>query len=244
MIHIGIIPDGNRRWYKSKNLDINKFQEFIIKKITNNIINYSKKILKDKKIKDMKKIIDEFDELNNLKKISEFSIYICSIDNITRNDGTKDLIFDLIRNLYIKYPDRSKIFSKDVLQIFDNFSKDFKFNIIGDIELLPQDIQDILNELILKTKDGNFIINIALAYDYNKDLINYGKNKLKNYNREQSNIDLLFRSGKEKRISGFFPTKILYSELFFSDKLWPDIGLEDIDFIIGEFFKRNRRFGK
>ena len=234
MIHIGIIPDGNRRWYRSKDMDINKFQEFIINKIINNIINYSKKILKNNKSKN----------LNNLKKVSELSIYICSIDNIKRDDGTKDMIYSLIRNLYIKYPDRSKIFSKEILEIFDNFCKDIKFNIIGDIEILPKDIQDILNELILKTKDGNFVVNIALAYDYNKDLINYGNNDLKNYNREQKNIDLLFRSGREKRISGFFPTKLLYSELFFSDKLWPDIELEDIDFIVGEFFKRNRRFGK
>ena len=233
MIHIGIIPDGNRRWYRSKNMNIKKFQEFIINKITNNIINYSKIIL-DNKSKN----------LNNLKKIFELSIYICSIDNIQRDDGTKEMIFHLIRSLYIKYPDRSKIFSKDILEIFDNFCKDIKFNIIGDKDILPKDIQDILNELILKTNDGNFVVNIALAYDYNKDLINYGNNELKNYNRKQKNIDLLFRSGKEKRISGFFPTKILYSELFFSDKLWPDIELEDIDFIVGEFFKRNRRFGK
>ena len=227
MVHIGIIPDGNRRWYRLKNMNIIKFQEFIINKIVSNII----------KIKNINK-------LENLKRISELSIYICSIDNIERNDGTKELIFNLIRNLYIKFPDRSKIFSKDILKIFNNFCKDIKVNIIGDIEILPKDIQDILNEVIIKTKDGKFVVNIALVYDYNKDLINYGKNDNKNYNREQSNIDLLFRSGKEKRISGFFPTKILYSELFFSEKLWPDIELTDIDLLVEDFFKRNRRFGK
>ena len=51
-------------------------------------------------------------------------------------------------------------------------------------------------------------------YNYNNDLLNYKNNDMIHYNREQSNIDLLFRSGGEKRISGFFPTKTLYSELF------------------------------
>ena len=89
-----------------------------------------------------------------------------------------------------------------------------------------------------------FTINIAIAYDYNKDLLNFGSNNLPNYNREQSNIDVVFRSGGEKRISGFFPTKILYSELFFAKALWPDITLFDLNKIIKKFFHRNRRFGK
>ena len=61
---------------------------------------------------------------------------------------------------------------------------------------------------------------------------------------KKSNIDILFRSGKEKRISGFFPTKILYSELFFSNKYWPDIKLNDLNETIKKFYKRNRRYGK
>jgi undecaprenyl diphosphate synthase len=75
-------------------------------------------------------------------------------------------------------------------------------------------------------------------------MINYGNNNITNYNREQSNIDILFRSGGEKRISGFFPTKVLYSELFFEKKLWPEITLDDLNRIVKLFKKRERRFGK
>ena len=89
-----------------------------------------------------------------------------------------------------------------------------------------------------------FTFNIAIAYDYNKDMTNFGSYLIENYNREQSNIDVVFRSGGEKRISGFFPTKILYSELFFDKTIWPDITLLDLNKIIKKFFHRNRRFGK
>ena len=65
-----------------------------------------------------------------------------------------------------------------------------------------------------------------------------------NYERHQSDIDIVFRSGEEKRISGFFPTKILYSELYFSDKLFPDITLDDINDSLIYLKKRSRRYGK
>ena len=75
-------------------------------------------------------------------------------------------------------------------------------------------------------------------------MVNFGSNHIENYNRIQSDIDIIFRSGGEKRISGFFPTKILYSELFFVKPLWPSISLLDLNKIVKKFFHRNRRFGK
>ena len=92
---------------------------------------------------------------------------------------------------------------------------------------------------------SKYSINIAIAYDYNKDILSFSEeNNNKNYIRNQSNIDLVFRSGGEKRLSGFFPTKTIYSELYFIDKFFPDINLDDINNAIIEYKKRNRRFGK
>lgn len=146
---------------------------------------------------------------------------------------------------------------KDPLNIINKYKEELKNNInlninfIGEIELLPEDIKNMISELQEELKNNyqcenskKFTINIAIAYDYNKDLLNFGTNNLTNYNRKQSNIDLIFRSGGEKRISGFFPTKILYSELFFKKTLWPDITLLDLNKILKNFFLRNRRFGK
>ncbi len=240
MVHLGIIPDGNRRWCKKNEYDLNT----LTKHWTDLILAHINKFIYDTK------------QLKYLKQVDEISLYVCSIDNVNRQDNTPFLIFNLIRKIYdmIKNPENYlqpeplNIINKHKVKYINNIN--LKVNFIGDIERLPQDIRNMIAELyeelkIYQNPNANkFTINVAIAYDYNKDLLNFGSNNLANYNREQSNIDVVFRSGGEKRISGFFPTKILYSELFFAKALWPDITLFDLNKIIKKFFHRNRRFGK
>ena len=162
-----------------------------------------------------------------------------------------------IKNKYFYTSDRNKLIQfKDIYKnkekeldtkILNNIREHLqitKINIIGDMESLPEDIQELCIELSKEKENIQYTVNIAIAYDYQKDMINYGNNNITNYNREQSNIDILFRSGGEKRISGFFPTKVTYSELFFEKKLWPEITLDDLNRIVKLFKKRERRFGK
>ena len=56
--------------------------------------------------------------------------------------------------------------------------------------------------------------------------------------------DLMIRTGGEQRISNFLLWQSAYTELYFSDRLWPDFDQEDIDLAIGDFAGRQRRFGK
>ena len=235
MVHIGIIPDGNRRWCKKNNLDVND----LVKHWSNIIIE----AIYNNKKKKMSKY---------LKDITEVSFYVCSIDNINRNDNTKFIIYDFIRLIYNSYKDPKKLlkehnieYSEEDYQICQEYLKELNYNFIGEIELLPKDIQNIINELTQNNNTQNkFILNLAIAYDYNKDLLNFEKSDFKNYDRKQSDIDLIFRSGGEYRTSGFFPTKTLYSELFFLKKLWPEITIDDFINVMKKFQKRNRRFGK
>lgn len=210
MIHLGIIPDGNRRYIKKnpeKNI-INIWDDFF------------------------NKILNDYSKYENIKTINEISIYVCSIENIKREDNTKENIIDIL-NLVL-----------NILSDNKNFINFININFIGDINLLPKDLQKLIEKTKNKFKGEKLKLNLAIVYDYNKDLENYNTNLNKNYNRKQSNIDLVLRSGQEKRLSGFFPTKTLYSELFFIDKLFPEVTLDDLDLIIQEFNKRNRRFGK
>ena len=210
MIHLGIIPDGNRRYIKKnpeKNI-INIWDEFF------------------------NKILNDYSKYKNLKTINEISIYVCSIENIKREDNTKENIIDIL-NLVLNILNDNKYFINLI-----------NINFIGDINLLPKDLQKLIEKTKSKFKGDKLKLNLAIVYDYNKDLENFNTNLNKNYNRKQSNIDLVLRSGQEKRLSGFFPTKTLYSELFFIDKLFPEVTLDDLDLIIQEFNKRNRRFGK
>ena len=75
-----------------------------------------------------------------------------------------------------------------------------KLNIIGENDMLPDDIQQIINDARELLNEGEYTINLAFAYDFNKDLDNHGVNNNPNYNREQSNIDILFRSGMKNAL--------------------------------------------
>lgn len=233
MVHIGIIPDGNRRWCKKNNYNLDtlcdRWINIILKTINENI-----EVLKNEKTNKYK----------HLMEIDELSLYVCSSDNMNRNDGTKETIYNFIRKMVDIYKNKESQLNAQIQEKIREQIKKTKINIIGDINLLPKDIQDICNQLMEEKDQPKYIVNIAIAYDYNKDMINYGDNNMTHYNREQSEIDILFRSGGEKRISGFFPTKVLYSELFFDKKLWPEITLLDLNRIVKLFKKRERRFGK
>jgi len=235
MVHIGIIPDGNRRWCKKNNYEINT------------LVQHWSNIIIDSIHKNLSRRLSKY-----LKDITEVSFYVCSIDNINRNDKTKYLIFDLIRFIHNIYKEPKKFMAQQNLKYSEedykkgqDFLKDLTINFIGDINLLPEDIQIIFKEIQKNNKSENkYTLNLAIAYDYHKDMLNFGRTDLKNYTREQSDIDLIFRSGNEYRTSGFFPTKTLYSELFFLKKLWPEVTVDDFINVMKKFQKRNRRFGK
>ncbi len=55
--------------------------------------------------------------------------------------------------------------------------------------------------------------------------------------------DLLIRTSGEKRISNFLLWQIAYTELYFTDTLWPDFGEDELDMAIAEYNRRKRRFG-
>ena len=58
------------------------------------------------------------------------------------------------------------------------------------------------------------------------------------------NIDLIIRTSGEMRLSGFMPWQSAYSELYFSDKLWPDFTKKDFSLALEEYNRRERRFGR
>ena len=76
----------------------------------------------------------------------------------------------------------------------------------------------------------------------NKEL---NENSLENYLETKSfpDPDLIIRSGGEKRLSNFYLWQSAYSELFFSDKLWPDFNVKDFDIALEDFKSRKRKFG-
>ena len=60
---------------------------------------------------------------------------------------------------------------------------------------------------------------------------------------ESGEVDLLIRTGGEKRLSDFLLWECAYAELWFTDRMWPDFDTDDLDAALGEFRRRERRFG-
>jgi undecaprenyl diphosphate synthase len=60
---------------------------------------------------------------------------------------------------------------------------------------------------------------------------------------ESGNVDLLIRTGGEKRLSDFLLWESAYAELYFTERMWPDFGAVDLEAAVSEFGQRQRRFG-
>ena len=60
---------------------------------------------------------------------------------------------------------------------------------------------------------------------------------------QSSDVDLLIRTGGEKRLSDFLLWECAYAELVFSDRMWPEFDASDLDAALAEFRSRERRFG-
>ena len=141
--------------------------------------------------------------------------------------------------------------------------KNIKFKCIGDINKLPKKTVESIEKIKALTKDNNSL-NLILAINYSgrwdiqnavKRILSSKKNNiLKNFNEKDfekylstSNIpdpELLIRTSGEQRISNFYLWQTAYTELYFTDILWPDFNKKELNNAIFEFNKRNRRFGK
>jgi len=95
------------------------------------------------------------------------------------------------------------------------------------------DVTQAVTTLAQKVKDGEIKAE-AITPDILKSHL---------YTRELPAVDLLLRTGKEKRISNFLLWDLAYAELAFMDVLWPDFTIAMLDDVLNEFTARNRRFG-
>jgi undecaprenyl diphosphate synthase len=136
-----------------------------------------------------------------------------------------------------------------------------KLTSIGDISKLPEKCQKELSEAIEITKNNKrMTLTLALSYSGKWEIINAVKEIIKNKINAESiteNIfeqylstknvpepELLIRTSGEHRISNFMLWQIAYSELYFTDKMWPDFRRTDLKEAIINYQKRNRRFGR
>jgi undecaprenyl diphosphate synthase/tritrans,polycis-undecaprenyl-diphosphate synthase [geranylgeranyl-diphosphate specific] len=146
---------------------------------------------------------------------------------------------------------------------FKKFKKDkrisenkIKLRFIGDLSLVPEDVSKLAREIEQDTKGyNNYIINFCFAYGGRLEILN-AFNKLKNKKEKiteeditgalwlKDEPDMVIRTGGMKRTSNFLPWQSVYSELIFTNKLWPEFTKQDLIDCIKEFETRKRNFGK
>ena len=200
----------------------------------------------------VEKLLDWCKELN----IKIITLYVLSAENLTRNDEELQCLYDLINRRLVKLYNDPRIHKNRM-----------RVKAIGRVELLPDFLKEILNNLETTTKDyDNHYLNIAIAYGGQNELVDAIKKigaRIKEGSLDvnqidkdviesclytshlpQSSPDMILRTSGEKRLSGFLMWQSAYSELVFMDVYWPEFRKIDLMRAIRTFQKRGRRLGK
>ena len=226
--HIAIIMDGNGRWAQEKGQD----------RLFGHLHG----------VESVRDIVEGAAELG----IKYLTLYAFSTENWDRPkdevDGLMVLLIDTIK--------------KDVPTLNKN---NIKLHVIGAIEMMPENAQRQLNEAIAETASNTGLnLIMALSYSSRWEIINTtqkiatavlsNKLKVEEINQEiyQEYLstalfpdpELMIRTSGEHRISNFLLYQLAYSELYFTNTLWPDFRKDNLYEAIVDYQNRERRFGK
>jgi len=226
--HVAIIMDGNGRWAKK----IGKKRVFGHKNGTNSV----------------RECIDASIKIG----VKNLTLFVFSTENWNRPKLEVNALMDLLAYTLEK--------EKDSL-----IKNNIKVNVIGDLESLENEPKTKLKDIISSTTYNDKLnLNLAISYGSRQEILNAFKelsNKVKNniisiknidekiinehlYTRNLPNVDLLIRTGGEKRVSNFLLWQIAYAEMYFTEILWPDFKEKDFLDAIVNYQNRERRFGK
>lgn len=221
--HVAIIMDGNGRWARHKGLPRIEGHKEGIKRV--------------------KEIIDAAIEY----RLKAITFYTFSMENWRRPRGEVNALMGLLHK-YLK-SEMQKLIDKNVV-----------FRVIGNVKMLPERIQRLLMKFENLSKDNTGILLIsALSYGGRDEIVNAVRNVMRNgvgpgdiderlferylYTAGIPEPDLIIRTSGEMRLSNFLLWQSAYSELYFTETLWPDFGKEKFLRALREYEGRERRFG-
>ena len=218
--HVAIIMDGNGRWGLKKKRSRN--------------FGHKKGLL----------TVERIISFSIKKKIKFLTLFVFSTENWRRPSNEINYLFKLLAN----YIDR---------EINNLIKKDIKIKIIGNIKPFPNSLKSKIKKVEKITKLNNAIqINMALNYGSRQEIVTALKKIKKNsLNINEKNInnnlytknipdpEILIRTGNTNRISNFLLWQLIYTEIFFVKKMWPDFNEADFNKIIKNYKKINRKFG-
>jgi undecaprenyl diphosphate synthase len=225
--HIAVIMDGNGRWAKKKMLP--------------RVEGHRRGV----------KTVDKIVTLCTEMHIEALTLYSFSDENWNRPRSEIDALMKILDQYLNKELERMK-------------RENIRFNTIGRIHELPQSIQTLIRhaEDTTRNNDG-LILTLALSYGGRQEIVDAVKKIARQvqegslpiedidfpvlesslYTHDLPELDLLIRTSGEKRISNFLLYQMAYTELHYTEVLWPKFTEDDLLKAIIDFQGRERRFG-
>ncbi len=227
--HIGVIPDGNRRFARKRGLSLLEAYELGVKKG------------------------EIFAEWCRDLGIRYLTFYTLSLENLEKRSKSElDILFDLLKKHLIRLVDDERIHRdrvrvriagrinllpedvQDVIRHVENVTKDYdQYHLIFLIAYSGRgEIIDAIKSILASKRDDNLME--FSEKDFRKYL----------YLSDIPDPDLIIRTSGEMRISNFLLWYIAYSEFYFVKKYWPEISFKDLLLAIRSYQNRERRFGR
>ncbi len=212
--HVGIIMDGNGRWAQERGLKRSEGYRAGLAALEG--------------------VLEKATE----RGIKAISVFAFSTENFARPEDEIAAICDTVKGFNLSYDGRLKI------------------TYMGDVDAFGEEFSHSVEEIEKRTSSNEgTILNIAFNYGARRDIVNaahrcyiHGEFTEEAFEKNLSTgslppLDVILRSGREKRLSNFMLYEAAYAELVFIDKLWPDVTPEDFDDFLKEYEVRTRKFG-
>jgi len=179
--------------------------------------------------------------------VTYLTVFAFSSENWKRSQAEVSGLISLMRGFL----------QNDVQQLIDD---NIRLLIIGDRSAFDDDLQALFAAAEQRTSScTRLTLTIAVNYGGRQDILNAAQAVLQDQHagvtleqhdfemklntRQLPDVDLLVRTGGERRLSNFLLWEISYAELYFTDVLWPDFTTQDLSSAIKDYYSRDRRYG-
>lgn len=220
--HIAFIMDGNGRWAKKRGMPR----------------EYGHKA----GAKTFERVLDRCNE----RGIEAATFYVFSTENWKRSEREVNALMKLLED-YLTECEK---------QIKDG-KRNIRFVFLGDKAPFSPSLRKKMEDIEKISAHNTRIVNLAINYGGRSELTyafnalaREGKQQISEedisnalYTKDSPELDMIVRTGGDLRISNFLLWQAAYAELYFTDKLWPDFSADDVDEVIEDFKRRQRRFG-
>jgi undecaprenyl diphosphate synthase len=226
--HVAIIMDGNGRWARSRGLP--------------RIAGHRTSI----------KVVRKIVELCGARHVRYLTLFAFSSENFQRPPDEVGMLMGLFLDALVR-------------EVADLHRSDVKLRFIGDRDTLGSELKRRMADAeALTAANGGLELLVAVAYGGRWDIAQAcralagetaaGELQLAQITEERiaarlalagvPDPDLLIRTGNEQRISNFLLWNLAYTELYFTDVLWPEFSASHLDAAFDHYAQRERRFGK